>query len=296
MNGVLLVDKPGGITSHDAVDALRKRVGKTRVGHAGTLDPGATGLLMILIGNATKLSRFLMGLDKEYVFTIRLGVETDTLDRWGKTVQNGDPGGIRLEHVVQASRRFKGRYQQVAPSVSALKHEGTPLYRLARQGKPVPIKSRVVRIHSLRVLDFFHPLVTMELACSSGTYVRSIARDLGRRLGCGASVFCLRRTRIGDFGIEKAVRLADIDSGEVDPGAGILDAGRALGHLARVVVAPSSVRPVSNGKQPTREDILSDDPVSPGDFVALSDETGMIFGIARFKGTGPRPYSIERIL
>jgi tRNA pseudouridine55 synthase len=294
MDGIFIVDKPDGMTSHDVVSAVRKRIPGVKVGHAGTLDPNATGVLLVLVGRATKVSRFLMELEKEYVFALELGLETDTLDRWGNVITRSDASGVRLDDVLAAASRFRGRYQQVAPAVSAIKHKGIPLYKLARRGERTPLKTRVVRIRDFKVLDFHNPLVTIRVVCSSGTYVRSLARDMGRQVGCGASVFCLRRSRVGSFSDRDAAPLKDILESAAPEGF-LMSIEDGLEHLPRVSIKPGSVSRVRRGQSPGSEDVAGVRPGAPSDYAALEDVSGGIIGIAR------RPdrfgeYKIERIL
>jgi tRNA pseudouridine55 synthase len=296
MNGVLNIDKPGGMTSHDVVEQVRGLVRSAKVGHAGTLDPNATGVLIVLVGKATKVSRFLMGLDKEYVFTIQLGVETDTLDRWGEVVSTSSTDGVRSREIMEVASRFRGRYQQIAPSVSALKHRGVPLYKLARRGEPTPVKTRVVMIRDFEVLDINHPHVTIRVVCSSGTYVRSLARDMGKRLGCGASVFSLRRTRIGSFGLDEAVALADLTAKPSCLESVILTVEEGLRHLPQIPLKAESVERIRTGGQPTAGDFHEPDLDFDGDFVALTDENGTIVGIAKRSGRQGSMLKTERIL
>ena len=180
MDGILLVDKPSGMTSHDVVLQLRRMLPGARIGHTGTLDPNATGLLIGLVGRATKISRFMMGLDKEYLFTIELGVETDTHDTWGQVVSTGSTLGVDAERILDAASRFRGRYQQIAPSVSAIKHQGTPLYKLAREGRVTPIKTRVVEIREFQVTDISLPQVAFRVVDVDDASRR--LRDAGVRL------------------------------------------------------------------------------------------------------------------
>jgi tRNA pseudouridine55 synthase len=296
MNGVIVVDKPGGMTSHDVVEQIRRLAAGAKVGHAGTLDPNATGVLIVLVGKATKASRFLMGLEKEYVFTVQLGVETDTLDRWGQVVSAGSTDGIGDPDILEAASRFKGRYQQIAPSVSALKHKGVPLYKLARRGEPTPVKTKVVVISTFEILDICQPYVTVRTICSSGTYVRSLARDMGRHLGCGASVFCLRRMRVGTFAVERAVALASLTDGSVGIAEVMLTIEQGLRHLPAIRLKAGSVKRVRSGGQPSPDDFLCPDFDFDGDYVALKDEMGMIVGIARRSDKSPGGLRTERIL
>ncbi|MFH1312268.1 MAG: tRNA pseudouridine(55) synthase TruB [Candidatus Eisenbacteria bacterium] len=296
MDGILNIDKPGGMTSHDVVQKVRDLLRGAKVGHAGTLDPNATGVLIVLVGKATKVSRFLMGLEKEYVFTIQLGVETDTLDRWGEVVSTSSPDGVGACEIASVASRFKGRYQQIAPSVSALKHRGVPLYKLVRRGEPTPVKTRVVMIRNFEVLDIRHPHVTIRVVCSSGTYVRSLARDMGKHLGCGASVFSLRRTRIGSFGLEEAVALRDLTEGPSGLKNAMMTIEEGLRHLPKIPMKPGSVERIRTGGQPTAEDFHESDLDFDGDYVALTDEKGTIVGIAKRSGQQGSMLKTERIL
>jgi len=296
MNGIIVVDKPGGMTSHDVVDSVRRIVTGTRVGHAGTLDPNATGILIILLGKATKVSRFLMGLEKEYIFTIELGVETDTLDRWGKTVRTESADGVSRSDILDAASRFRGEHEQVAPSVSALKHKGVRLYELARRGEPVPVKTRPVTISAFEVMDVTHPFVTIRAVCSSGTYVRSLARDMGQALGCGASVFCLRRLRVGGFALEGAVSLDSLAAGPAGLGEALLSIEDGLGHMPRIHIGPDAVRVLRAGGQTPEDGISASELDFEGDYVAITDDAGRIVAIARRSDEPGRSLRTERIL
>jgi tRNA pseudouridine55 synthase len=294
MDGVLNVDKPDGMTSHDVVDALRSKMPGVKIGHAGTLDPNATGVLLALVGKGTKISRFLMELEKEYVFTLELGLETVTLDRWGEVVARNDAGHVTLDEVLHAASRFRGRYQQIAPAVSAIKHKGVPLYKLARRGERTPVKTRVVKIRDFKVLDYYNPFVTLRVVCSSGTYVRSLARDMGRQIGCGAAVFCLRRARVGAFAEQDAVPLAEVlDS--ADLGEYIMNIEDSLRHMPQVRIRPDSVAGVRAGRSPGAADVSEVVPGGTSEYAALADDTGGIIGIARRPGPAGE-YKIERIL
>jgi tRNA pseudouridine55 synthase len=296
MDGILLVDKPSGMTSHDVVLRLRSLLPGARVGHSGTLDPNATGLLIGLVGRATKISRFLMGLEKEYQFTIELGLETDTHDAWGQVVSTGSILGIDDERILDAASRFRGRYQQIAPSVSAIKHRGTPLYKLAREGQVTPIKTRVVEIREFQVTAISLPQVSIRVVCSSGTYVRSLARDMGRHLGCGAAVSSLRRIRIGAFGVEEATALDDLVEGRSTPGEVMLSIEESLKHLPRIGLKADSVPGIRAGRQPMAADFETADLDFKGDYVALTDQAGIIIGIAVRSEEAASRLKTERII
>jgi tRNA pseudouridine55 synthase len=199
-----VLDKPRGWTSHDAVDAARRWLGTRRVGHLGTLDPLATGVLPLAVRDATKLAPFLQGGEKSYSGTIRLGEETDTLDAEGQTLRRHEgplPGEAEVE---AALARFLGEILQLPPMFSAVKHQGVPLHRLARQGRVVERSEKRVRIDRIALRKFAPPDLDFEVDCSAGTYVRALAQDLGESLGCGAHLLGLRRTRSGPFTLERA--------------------------------------------------------------------------------------------
>ncbi len=213
--GVLLIDKPSGITSHDVVDRVRRKLRMKRVGHAGTLDPNATGLMIILVGKATKLSQYLMGLDKVYEGVARFGVTTDTQDGEGDVIAEKPVPDFDQETLVDALKSFEGDQYQTPPMFSAKKVDGVPLYKLARKGKEVEREPRVIRIKSLQFDAYQAPDLEFTVACSKGTYVRTLVNDLGEKLGCGAHLKELRRTEIGDFEIESSLELAEFEELEV---------------------------------------------------------------------------------
>lgn len=207
LNGILIIDKPSGITSHDVVDAVRRKFKMKQVGHAGTLDPLATGVLVILIGQATKLFNKFSSFDKAYAATMTLGLKTDTADIRGKVLEEKPYDLVTESQVNEIFKKFLGEIDQVPPMVSALKHKGKRLYELARKGIEVEREARRIKIHSLELLKFQLPEVKFFLECSKGTYVRKIAEDVGSLLGCEACISQIHRTKVGPFSIEQAVTL-----------------------------------------------------------------------------------------
>ena len=212
MVGFLLVDKPSGPTSHDVVDMIRKATGIRKVGHAGTLDPFATGLLIMAIGKATKKIQQFVGLDKTYEAELRLGATSDTMDRTGKITTTGsDPKVPRLAEVEKILEGFRGEIMQTPPMYSAKKIGGKKLYELARQGKTVERQARKIMIHGLTMLEYEWPTLKLRISVSSGTYIRSLAHDIGEALGCGAYLVELRRTAIAQYRIEEAIKTDKLD-------------------------------------------------------------------------------------
>jgi tRNA pseudouridine55 synthase len=225
VNGFLVVNKPAGITSHDVVDAVRRMTGMRRVGHAGTLDPMATGVLVLALDAATRLVQFIDGSDKTYRATVRLGETTTTYDADGDLVER-HPVTVSQAEVEAALVRFRGESAQIPPMYSAVKVNGQKLYKLARQGIEIERAPRPVTIHRLDVVAWTLPDVTIEVVCSAGTYIRSLAHDLGQTLGCGAYLIALTRTAAGEFRVEDSHTLV------------ALEALAQAGRLAEVLLPP----------------------------------------------------------
>jgi tRNA pseudouridine55 synthase len=207
LDGAILVDKPAGPTSHDVVDAIRRRFGIKKVGHCGTLDPNATGLLIIVLGRGTKLSEKLMSDDKLYEGTIQFGEATDSYDADGEITASLPVPPLTLEELTREAAEFVGDRMQIPPMVSAVKKDGVPLYKLARKGLEVKREPRLVHIYSFRFSDYHEPLAQFRIACTKGTYVRSLAHELGQKIGCGAHLSALRRIASGKFDVARALPL-----------------------------------------------------------------------------------------
>jgi tRNA pseudouridine55 synthase len=207
LDGAILIDKPAGPTSHDVVDAIRRRFGIKKVGHCGTLDPNATGLLIIVLGRGTKLSEKLMGDDKVYEGTIKFGETTNSYDADGEILETRPVPPLTLEQLNEAAATFMGDQMQTPPMVSAIKIKGVPLYKLARKGIEVEREPRLVHIYNFRFTNYEPPLGQFKVACTKGTYVRSIAHELGQKLGCGAHLAALRRSVSGKFDVADATPL-----------------------------------------------------------------------------------------
>jgi tRNA pseudouridine55 synthase len=210
LDGALLIDKPAGPTSHDVVDRIRRKFGIRKVGHCGTLDPNATGLLIIVLGRGTKLSERLMSDDKVYEGTIRFGEATDSYDCDGEVTGTKPVPPLTVEQLNEAAAPFIGDVMQIPPMVSAIKKNGVPLYKLARKGVEVEREARLVHVYNFRFTEYAEPLGTFRLACTKGTYVRSVAHELGQKLGCGAHLATLRRSGAGKFDVADALPLKTI--------------------------------------------------------------------------------------
>jgi len=214
ISGVLLVDKPQDWTSHDVVACVRGRFRIKKVGHCGTLDPMATGLLIIVVGRGTKLSQQLMGHSKTYTGTILLGTETDSQDAMGKTTKINDYKNVTEEQIRQIVKTFIGQQKQIPPMVSAVKKGGKKLYELARQGKTIEREPREITIHTLEILSINIPEIQIRVHCSKGTYIRTLAADIGEKLGCGGHLKELRREKSGFFDVADAYTMETIKSWE----------------------------------------------------------------------------------
>ena len=203
-DGILLVNKPAGPTSHDIVDRIRRHFRFRKVGHGGTLDPQATGLLILLIGRGTRLSDRFMGSDKTYEGVLRLGIATHTHDAAGEVLREADASGITREQLEAAMAKFRGDIYQAPPMVSAVKKDGVPLYKLARKGQEVERQPRLIHIYEFALLDFNLPRAAFRMQCTKGTYVRTICHDMGEALGCGAHLESLCRLRSGEYTVAEA--------------------------------------------------------------------------------------------
>ncbi len=215
-NGIILVDKPKDWTSHDVVNFIRMRFNVPKVGHCGTLDPAATGLLVLVIGRFTKLSGKFSGEDKSYDATILLGTETDSQDMDGEIIAENDFSGITEDQFIDALALFHGKQEQLPPMVSAVKKDGKRLYDLARKGIEIEREPKEIEIHSIKMTKFYPPYADFTLTCSKGTYVRTLCSDLGKQLGCGGALFNLRRTKSGGFDLQDAVTVETLKEWEQD--------------------------------------------------------------------------------
>jgi tRNA pseudouridine55 synthase len=213
-DGVLLIDKAAGMTSHDVVALVRRRLGIKKVGHCGTLDPLATGLLLVVVGRGTKIQDLLMAEDKEYTGTMQLGVTTDSQDADGQVVDTRPVPDLTREQLDSAFAKFHGDFYQLPPMVSAIKKDGVPLYKLARQGKTVEREPRFVHVFAHEITGVRLPEIDFRVVCSKGFYVRTYAYDIGEELGCGAHLRALRRTKSGRFDVANAITVEEVRNGD----------------------------------------------------------------------------------
>jgi tRNA pseudouridine55 synthase len=277
MCGFLLIDKPFGVTSHDVVSQVRRRLGVRRVGHAGTLDPVCTGLLVLAVGPATRLLRFLSLEPKEYEGVMKLGEATNTQDAEGEVVSRADPSGVTLEALREAARSLEGELQQVPPMYSAVKIGGKKLYEYARAGKEVEREARPVKVYRFEVLSLDLPMARFRVRCSGGTYVRTLVHDLGQAVGVGAHVVELRRTAAGVFRVEDGLRVEEVSEEHVIPpeeGLEPMPMARLPRHLAEVAANGGVVRVPHQ---------------APGKYLGLLSPDGRLIAVARETDQGWQP-------
>lgn len=306
MNLIINLDKPKGISSQQAVIKVRKIVGARKAGHAGTLDPAATGILLVCLDEATKIAGFLSGLDKEYIAVMKLGEKTDTLDTEGTIIQTVKDFSLEIKEIEAVIERFKGSILQSPPMYSAIKMKGQPLYKLARQGLVIDRPQRNVNIHRIEIMEFTSPLLTIKVSCSKGTYIRTLCDDIGDALGVGAHTVELRRTGTGNIRIEDAITLEELKISaklnnaitpnpysqltDENPGnnKAFLSIDAVLGHLSEVILTDSEYMQARNG-------IAFRHPYISGisEYLRLKSPENKLFAIGRLTG---HKIHIERML
>jgi tRNA pseudouridine55 synthase len=245
--GVLVVDKPKGPTSHDVVERVRRALGNLKAGHTGTLDPMATGVLPVVVGEATKLSQFILEKDKAYEASVQLGVTTDSYDAEGTTKETRPVPALSPELLEAALSRFRGSFEQKPPMFSAVKVQGKRLYELARKGEEVERPSRPVTVHELVLVDFTQSELKLTVRCSKGFFVRTLAHELGEALGCGAHLKALRRTMSGPFTLSQALPLEQIEALGEKAVQSLVSMGEALREMPSLTVSASEVSRVLHG-------------------------------------------------
>jgi tRNA pseudouridine55 synthase len=274
-DGVLPLDKPSGPTSHDMVSTARRALRTRRIGHTGTLDPFASGLLLLCVGSTTRIAEYLVGLDKRYTARVKLGIATDTDDLTGEILSEDDATGIDAAHVEAALAGLRGDILQTPPVYSAKKRGGERAYAAARAGRPVALQPVQVRVHELKLIELRAEELELEVRCGSGTYIRAIARDLGQALGVGGHLTALRRTAVGAFSVEDAVTTDDLRDGQ-QVSTRLIAPADALTHLPRIAVGESHVLDLRHGRAVRVEVAFSDAEVvvvtsQAGDLVAMAE-------------------------
>ena len=274
LNGILLVDKKSGITSFDVIRKITKTLGFKKIGHCGTLDPLATGLLILCIGKSTKLASFFEGLDKKYHAKIKLGQTTDTYDSEGSITKSSDVN-VSKDELYDVIKSFSGRISQMPPSYSAIKTAGVPAYKLAREGKKVNLKAREVTIHHAKLTSWSLPYFEIEVSCSKGTYIRSLAHDIGEKLGCGGHITSLRRLSIGNFSSNEAIGCEAAEDKILSSIVSPLD---ALYFFKEILVKKGFEQSIINGKKLNEAFFISNDIINLdyGMFKAVSADNKLL--------------------
>ncbi len=277
MSGILKVDKPSGPTSHDVVNRVREMASTKRVGHSGTLDPFATGLLLVGIEKGTRILEYLLHMDKTYEVVAQLGIVTDTFDEKGKVVERHDCN-VDENRVREVLKSFVGEYKQVPPMYSSKKYKGTRLYKLARAGKIITMPPKPVKIHSITILKIELPYVYFTAVVSEGTYIRGLCRDMGIKLGCGAIAHKLRRTRIGPFSVEDAVNVYKSDQLKERDLITLEEVTKTL--FPTVVISEKATKSVLNGQPVNIDGVESFDEFGKKELVRIVDPSGKFISIA----------------
>jgi tRNA pseudouridine55 synthase len=279
-DGILLLNKEFGLTSFEAVSRVKKILGTSKAGHAGTLDPYATGLLILALGRATKIAGYLSRSDKTYLARIRLGQTRDTFDRFGGIT--GESGIIvRLHEIESVLESFRGDFSQIIPAFSAIHYQGKRLYELARKGQATPLRYKTVKINKLDLIEYNFPYLMLEIGCSSGTYIRSLAHQLGQELGCGAHLYSLVRTTVGDYRLADTITLLQLEAlvklGLI--GEYIIPIERAL-KLPALIIDDHKRDGIKDGQDVLGGDIdHTENDFAEGDLVGLKDKSGSFLAI-----------------
>lgn len=290
MNGVLNIFKPKGMSSFDAVRVVKKVAGTGKVGHTGTLDPEATGVLPICIGRATKIIDYIMDSEKVYEVTLKLGIRTTTYDLEGEVLEERDPSHLTEEEILNAINSFKGKYSQIPPMYSALKQNGVRLYELARKGIEVERKGRLVNIYNLEDIKINNPYISMKVTCSKGTYIRSLCYDIGEKLGVFATMTQLNRAKTSVFSQEKSININELTKENINDY--ILSMEEALEKYDKIIVNKKYVKLLVNGVRVADGRFTKDKVINNKLYRVYDDENNFI-GLGERNDAG---FKIEKLL
>lgn len=290
MNGVLNIFKPKGMSSFDAVRVVKKVAGTGKVGHTGTLDPEATGVLPICIGRATKIIDYIMDSEKVYEVTLKLGIRTTTYDLEGEVLEEIDPSHLTEEEILNSINSFKGEYYQIPPMYSALKQNGVRLYELARKGIEVERKGRLINIHNLEDIKINNPYISMKVTCSKGTYIRSLCYDIGEKLGVFATMMQLNRVKTSVFSQEKSININELTKENINDY--ILSMEEALEKYDKIVVNKKYVKLLVNGVRVADGRFTKDKVINNKLYRVYDDENNFI-GLGERNDAG---FKIEKLL
>ncbi len=282
-SGILIIDKPADITSAKVVALLKKLTGAKKAGHAGTLDPFATGILICCLNEATKISGFFLGGDKKYQARLRLGISTDTQDFTGKILSTCNEFNFSSEEIAAVFNKYTGDIEQIPPVFSALKYKGVPLYKLARKGRPIEKPARKVRINYLKILETNLPEIFFEVSCSGGTYIRTLCADIGRDLGCGGHLKELRRIESSGFHLSEASTMDGLEklalSGNI--GSRIIKMSDALKNIPGYIADDAFIKRISCGNTITDKDISSDFLTGFGNFIKIVNKENELIAVLK---------------
>jgi tRNA pseudouridine55 synthase len=288
VNGILIIDKPAGITSARVVSIVKKALNAKKVGHAGTLDPFAEGVLICCVNQATKLADFLLHGTKTYIAELKLGEETDTQDLTGTVISTTEPEYYSTKTIQRIFKGFEGSLEQLPPVYSALKHNGVPLYKWARNGQPVQKPPRTVEIYSITILEIEMPLIRFEVSCSAGTYIRTLGADIGKMLGCGGHLNALKRTASSGFTLDQAVSLSalnDLTSGNQLP-AKFISMTDALPTMPAYTADRQLAKKIRHGQRITTRDLTGNEDFDTGNNsgseIKIVDQTGELVAILNY--------------
>ncbi|OGC78504.1 MAG: tRNA pseudouridine(55) synthase TruB [candidate division Zixibacteria bacterium RBG_16_40_9] len=284
LKGGLVMNKPTGITSHDTLDKLRKILPDISIGHTGTLDPQATGVLFVLLGPATKIASFIEGWDKEYLAKIKLGVKTDTYDLEGKILTAVEQLAVTEAGVKETVDGLVGEISQTPPLYSAIKYKGKKLYEYARAGVEVKPGKRNVSISKIEITAMNLPYIELRINCSKGTYIRSIANEVGEKLGCGAALAALRRTRVGPYDLDQALTLKQIEEIHQDNKISdyIISIPEILKDVPQVLLRKDSEEKIKNGAELKKENLVSFDNFKTEELVKVVNTRGEVVALGKF--------------
>ncbi len=285
MNGIFIADKPPGVTSHDVINLARQATKIKKIGHTGTLDPFATGVLPLCIGKATKIAQFITAEDKDYRATMRLGQQTDTYDLMGKIIKESTNNiHFTEDEISEVFNEFRGRIKQVPPPFSAKKYKGKPLYRWARRGITIHLSEKEVEIFRIEIKEIHLPHITYDVTCSKGTYIRTLSNDIGKKLGCGAHLTDLRRLRVGKFHIDSAHTIDNMVSlvkkGLL--GRELISMNQALDHFQEISLPENIEKRMLNGGQLLLRDLdkISLSTIERGDKIKIISNKGDLIAVA----------------
>ena len=284
-HGIILVDKPADMTSAQVVSRIKSLLKIKKIGHTGTLDPFATGLMICCLNRATRLSRFFLSGNKTYDAVLKLGVETDTQDFTGRPIAETSVPAMSKEQIAATVKTFIGTLQQVPPVYSALKHKGVPLYTYARQGKPIQKPARRVTISKIDVKEISLPLVRFEISCSAGTYIRTLCSDIGKALGCGGHLTALRRLESSGFMVEHALTLKQLEHAAIseDVIRHVIPLAVSLKGMAQWTADPLLKDKILNGVPLNTRDVPPEDGLAAGGSVKVIDDQGNLLAVLAYK-------------